>query len=85
MIAISNTNPTVTKSYKFCQALTAIQELTQEELVFLKKELEKKALKERFLFQSNKSDDHSFFLFGKWPDFEDADTLRKKTWKRNFI
>jgi hypothetical protein len=28
---------------------------------------------------------NSFFLFGKWPDFEDADTLRGKAWKRNFI
>jgi hypothetical protein len=23
----------------------------------------------------------TFFLFGKYPDFEDADTLRQKAWK----
>ena len=85
MIAISNIKPPATKSYKFCQALTAIQALTQEELLFLKEELGKKTSKESILFQSNKPDNHSFFLFGKWPDFEDAGALREKAWKRNFI
>ena len=86
MIAtISKAKQTATKSYKFCKALSAIEELTHEELITLKKELEKKASKKRMLLQSNQSDEHSFFLFGKWPDFENAETLRKKAWKRNFI
>jgi hypothetical protein len=86
MIATSKSKQTATRSYNFCQALTAIQELTQEELISLKKELGKKSSGKRILFKSNRrTDDHSFFLFGKWPDFEDAVTLREKAWKRNSI
>ena len=85
MIVISKPKQTAIKSYKFCQALTAIQELTHEEIISLKKELGKKTSRKRVLLQSDKSNNNSFFLFGKWPDFEDADTLREKAWKRNFI
>ena len=73
------------KSFMYCQALAAIQQLTQEELLFIKMELEQKTFEKSILLQSNKLDNSSFFLFGKWPDFEDADTLRKNTWKRNYI
>jgi len=74
-----------TKSYNVSQALAAIQELTQDELVFFIKILGEKASGKRVSLQPNKPDEHDFFLFGKWPDFEDADTLRAKAWKRRFI
>ena len=52
-----------TKSYNFCQALTAIQALTQEELIFLKKELEKQASKEKKCCnQKNRTTILFFFL-----------------------
>ena len=76
---------TVTQSYRYCRALTAIRELTREEIISLKKELKNNTFEKSNLFQMNRPDDQSFFLFGKWPDFEDAETLREKTWKRNFI
>ena len=85
MIATSKSKQMTARSYNFCRALTAIQDLTEDELISLKTELKKKALGKRILFKSNRTDDNSFFLFGKWTDFEDADTLRDKAWKRNSI
>jgi len=72
----------------FSELLDVIQELTHDEVIFLKRELNKTTSKKRngySLEQSDKLDEQSFFLFGRWPDFEDADTLREKVWKRNFI
>ena len=77
-----------TKSFMFSELLGAIQDLTHDEVIFLKRELNKTTSKKRNGFQEEKSDntnDESFFLFGKWPDFEDAGTLRDKAWKRNSI
>ena len=85
MIATGKTKHTATQSYRYCQALTAIQELTKEEIISLQRELKNNSSEKKNSLQNNKSDDQSFFLFGKWPDFEDAKTLREKTWKRNFI
>jgi hypothetical protein len=44
--------------------------------------------KKKRLTQSEKSENKEeqfFFLFGKYKDFEDAETLRAKTWKRSSI
>jgi hypothetical protein len=54
------------------------------ELFIVPKEKEPK----KRLNQSEKtgnSEEQFFSLFGKYPDFEDADTLRAKTWKRSSI
>ena len=82
------TKQTTAKSFMFSEILDVIQELTHDEIIFLKRELNKTTSKKRngySLEQSDKLDEQSFFLFGRWPDFEDADTLREKAWKRNSI
>jgi len=82
------TKPMTTKSFMFSELLGAIQDLTYDEVIFLKRELNKTTSKKRNgtpFEKSDKPDNESFFLFGKWPDFEDAGTLRAKAWKRNSI
>jgi hypothetical protein len=48
----------------------------------------KEKTRKKRLNQSKRSEnmeEQFFFLFGKYPDFEDAETLRTKTWKRSSI
>jgi hypothetical protein len=54
------------------------------ELFIVPKEEVKKKKSSQSKIIENK-EEQFFFLFGKYPDFEDAKTLRAKTWKRSSI
>jgi hypothetical protein len=74
-------------SFRMYKALAAIRELSQDELMTLQKEVFRKPTRKIASVIQPKPEDTNttFFLFGKYPDFEDATTLRQKAWKRNCI
>jgi hypothetical protein len=77
------------QSFLFNQTLSAIQDMSLDELMtvqrMLFREVAKKNATAVSIQPSPKNNNQTFFLFGKWTDFEDAHSLRQRVWKRNSI
>jgi hypothetical protein len=83
---------TITKHkqvFSFNQALSGIQQMSLDELTTLQRALFREVAQKSAVSATTKSnlknENKTFFLFGKWTDFEDAYSLRQRVWKRNSI